>query len=97
MYNGRARERPLQEGEDAMRKYKRNGQLETLICNVCGKKMVVEEGIVREGVISIDHAWDFFSEKDGEIHHFDLCESCYDEWISQFRIPIETEEQVELL
>lgn len=80
-----------------MRKYRKNGQLETLICNGCGKKMVVEEGIVREGVISVDHVWDFFSEKDGEVHHFDLCEACYDDMINQFRISVDVEEQTELL
>ena len=42
-------------------------------------------------------AWDYFSEKDGQVHHFDLCEDCYDEWISGFRLPVETEEQIELL
>jgi len=80
-----------------MRKYKDNGQLETLICNCCGKKLVVEEGIVREGAISIDHEWDFFSEKDGEVHHWDLCEECYDQLISQFRIAPDVEEQVEFV
>ena len=33
------------------------------------------KGIVREGVLSINHAWDFFSEKDGEVHHMDICEA----------------------
>ncbi len=80
-----------------MRKYTRNGQLEAVVCNCCGKKLVVESGIVREGVIMIDHTWDFFSEKDGEIHHFDLCEACYDDWINQFRIEADVEEQTELL
>ncbi|MEY8337927.1 hypothetical protein AALB16_07815 [Lachnospiraceae bacterium 62-35] len=80
-----------------MRRYGNGGVLESVICNQCGKKLAVKDGIVREGVISIHHAWDFFSEKDGEVHHFDLCESCYDDVISQFRIPAEREEQAELL
>lgn len=84
-------------GEDAMRKYKLNGHLETMLCNGCGRKIAVKEGIVREGTISVDHIWDFFSEKDGEIHHFDLCEECYDEIVLQFRIPVDVEEQIELL
>lgn len=84
-------------GEKRMRRYGKKGCLESIVCNMCGKKLVVKEGIVREGAVMFDHAWDFFSEKDGEVHHFDLCESCYDEWISQFRIPIEAEEQTELL
>lgn len=80
-----------------MRKYKNGGQLETVICNCCGKKLVVEGGIVREGVLNVNHGWDFFSEKDGEVHHFDLCEPCYDELLAQFMIPAEIEEQTELL
>lgn len=62
-----------------MRKYGKDGRLESVICNRCGRKLAVRNGIVREGVFSSDHAWDFFSEKDGEVHHFDLCEECYDE------------------
>ena len=80
-----------------MRKYRCQEELETVICNCCGKKLVVQHGIIREGCISIDHAWDYFSEIDGQIHHFDLCEDCYDEMISGFKLPVETEEQLELL
>ena len=32
-----------------MKKYNKNGQLETLICNGCGKKLAVSQGIIREG------------------------------------------------
>lgn len=84
-------------GENEMRKYKGSGQLESVVCNCCGKKLIVENGIVREGVISVDHTWDFFSEKDGEVHHLDLCEECYDEMILGLRIPVDVEEQIELL
>lgn len=80
-----------------MKKYNKNGQLETLICNCCGKKLAVDRGIIREGAISIDHPWDYFSEKDGQIHHFDLCEECYDQIISGFRIPVSLEELKEYL
>ena len=52
---------------------------------------------MREGCISVNHQWDYFSEKDGEIHRFDLCEECYDAVISQFAIPAEVEENTELL
>ena len=48
-----------------MRKYGKTGKLETVICNMCGKKIVVKDGIVREGAAAFDHAWDYFSEKDG--------------------------------
>ena len=86
-----------QKGEDRMRKYGQGGRLEKVICNGCGKKLVVEDGIVREGVLSIDHVWDYFSEKDGQIHHFDLCEECYDEMIRHFRIPVQISQERELL
>ena len=80
-----------------MRKYKSSGELETVICNSCGKKLIVENGILREGVFSVNYGWDFFSEKDGETHRWDLCEECYDTLISQFRIDPEVEEQVEFI
>lgn len=80
-----------------MRKYYANGQLRTVVCNGCGKKLAVQDGIVREGAISVDHAWDYFSEKDGEIHHWDLCEECYDNLVATFRVDVSVEEQTELL
>lgn len=80
-----------------MRKYGNGGQLETVVCNCCGKKIVVLDGVVREGVLSVNHPWDFFSEKDGEVHHFDLCEDCYDAMIREFKIPVDIEEQLEYL
>ena len=57
----------------------------------------MKDGIVREGAVLVDHAWDYFSEKDGDIHHFDLCEACYDEITNQFQIPVDVEEQTELI
>ena len=80
-----------------MKKYNKNGQLETVICNNCGKKLVVDKGIIREGAIAVDHIWDYFFEKDGQIHHFVLCEDCYDTIASGFKIPVDVEEQTELL
>lgn len=46
-----------------MKRYNRNGQLEAVLCNCCGKKLVVEHGIIREGSIGIDHAWDYFPKR----------------------------------
>lgn len=80
-----------------MRKYKGDGSLDRVVCNCCGKKLAVKDGIVREGNASFLLNWDFFSEKDGEIHKFDVCEDCYDEWINQFCIEVEVTEQTELL
>ncbi len=84
-------------GEDKMRKYKQNGKLETVCCNMCGKKLVVIDGVLREGAACIDQPWGYFSEKDGEVDHFDLCEECYDRMTEEFRIPVDREERLELL
>lgn len=84
-------------GESKMRKYKCSGELEAVICNACGRKLVVKNGIVREGVLMIDHAWDYFSEKDGEVHHLDLCEECYDTMLGTLKIPADVEEATEMI
>ena len=80
-----------------MKAYNENHELAAIICNQCGRVMTVQDDMVKEGVFSAACTWGYFSEKDGQVHHFDLCEDCYDEWISGFRLPVETEEQIELL
>ena len=79
-----------------MRKYQESGKLETVICNGCGKKLVVERGILREGGFSVNYPWDYFSEKDGTSQTADICESCFEQWMSQFRIPPQTVERTEI-
>ena len=70
-----------------MRQYKKEEitVVEQYICNRCGKEMKEGEGL------SVDKRWGYFSDKDNEVHHFDLCEQCYDELIATFQIPIEIE------
>lgn len=80
-----------------MRKYKSDQTLDRVICNGCGRKLVVEDGILREGAFSAEYSWDYFSEKDGEIHRWDLCEECYDRMTGQFRIRPDVEELVEFI
>lgn len=80
-----------------MKKYKSKGELESVYCNWCGKRLIVKDGILREGSAHFEITWDYFSEKDGEIHSFDLCEACYDELINQFKIAVQVKEQTELL
>ncbi|RGO25556.1 hypothetical protein DXB23_06645 [Dorea sp. OM02-2LB] len=68
---------------------KEQKELKKMVCNCCGKELMVKGGIVREGVFSAEYSWGYFSEKDGETHSFDLCEECYDKWIGGFKIPVE--------
>ncbi len=77
-----------------MRQYqlKETKEVKKIVCNKCGKEISVVNGHAREGVFSVDQTWGYFSEKDGERHSFDLCESCYDELLDSFLIPAEITE-----
>ncbi|MBP3460491.1 MAG: hypothetical protein J6K58_14915 [Lachnospiraceae bacterium] len=79
-----------------MREYK-NEKLQTVICNKCGKVLTVENGILKEGCFRGKQTFDYFSDKDGEIHAFDLCESCYDDFVKSFQIPVSQKEETEFL
>ena len=82
-----------------MRKYKEDDEkkLVQVICNKCGKELIVDREIVKEGNFSITYGWGYFSHKDGQVHKFDLCEECYDYFINNFEIPVEVEERNELV
>ena len=56
-------------------KLKKTEELEKIICNKCGKEILVCGGVPQEDVLEVDHV--------------DLCEDCYDELVSGFRIQIE--------
>lgn len=66
-------------------------------CNVCGRVLREEDGILKEDVLEVTKTWGYFSDKDMERHNFLVCECCYDQWISGFRIPPVTEECTEAL
>lgn len=72
-------------------------KIDKMRCNICGKEIKVENGIIQEGVLSADKIWGYFSEKDGQVHSFDICENCYDEWVKTFKIPVEIEQAKELI
>lgn len=80
-----------------MRSYAANGKLTKIVCNQCGRMIKIENGIPKEGVFQVAKAWEYFSEKDGQIDCFDLCESCYDVWTAGFSVPLEIKENTELL
>lgn len=74
-----------------MRQYKmqEKKEVEKIICNKCGKEILVENGVAEADVLSVQKRWGYFSNKDNDVHEFDLCEECYDKWIATFAIPIE--------
>lgn len=73
-----------------------NGE-NSLCCNSCGKLLKVENGILREDAFEATKEWGYFSERDMEVHHFNLCEECYNNLISQFQIPVEIRKKLEVL
>lgn len=70
---------------------------EEVICNQCGKKLFMQNGILMEGCVSVDTTFGYFSGKDGLRHRFDLCEKCYDQIIRAFSIPVTEEEITEMI
>ena len=64
-------------------------EIRRIICNMCKKEIEVIDGIGKEDVLSVEKRWGYFSEKDNEVHRFDLCEACYDKLVGSFAIPVE--------
>lgn len=85
--------------DEAMRKYmeEKGRELLTVVCNKCGKGLLVENGILKEGCFDGTSVFGYFSKKDGQIHSFDLCEACYDQMVADFQIPVDCREAKELL
>lgn len=72
-----------------MRQYKikETKEIQKIICNKCGKEIVVENGIPQEDYLSVDKRWGYFSHKDNQVDSFDLCEECFDSFAATFLIP----------
>lgn len=66
-------------------------------CNMCGKEMEYQNMIPKGEGLHVEKHWGYFSEKDGEIHQFDLCENCYDRFTEDFVLPVEIEEETVLI
>lgn len=66
-------------------------------CNMCGKKLNIQSGILKEDVFEVVKEWGYFSENDLEIHRFTICEKCYNQIIDKFVIPVEKSKKKEVL
>lgn len=53
-------------------------------CNCCGQEIVGHKDC-----LEVTKNWGYNSNKDLEQHKFNLCESCYDRMVDQFKIPVE--------
>ncbi|MCI5919830.1 MAG: hypothetical protein MRZ75_10955 [Roseburia sp.] len=69
-----------------------------IICNQCGRVICCQEEQNEKEFLSIEKTWGYFSsQKDGEIHTIDLCETCYGKWTKGFLLPPDKSEITEYL
>ena len=80
-----------------MKRYDYDGRLTAVVCNCCGRKIAHSGNIITSGALSFRAGWGYFSNKDGELHTFDLCEHCYDRIVDGFKIPVDVEQRTELV
>lgn len=66
-------------------------------CNGCGKNLKIENGILKEDIFEGKKSWGYFSTKDLAVDSFCLCEACYEEMVSNFKIPISRTLQTEAI
>lgn len=66
-------------------------------CNKCGKEILVKYEAAYHHGVGIQVEWGYFTGKDGEKHSFCLCETCYDQLVSGFEIPVTIEQKTELV
>lgn len=72
-------------------------ELAKVVCNCCGRELLVNNGFLKEECVHVEHDFGFFGEADGESQKFDLCETCYQKIIAKFSVPVEKWERTELL
>lgn len=61
-----------------------------IYCNCCGKA-IGETAIVGTHMdyLYVEKQWGYFSSKDFTKQSFNICEQCYDQWVSSFKIPVQ--------
>lgn len=82
-----------------MRRYEKgdSNNVVQAMCNMCGRKIKIQNGLVLDGVLSIEYKWGYFSDFDGQTHSFDICQECYKKLEKSFVIPIDKENTNEML
>ena len=68
-----------------------------MICNACGREIIIKNNLLNEDVFEAVKEWGFFSKKDLEIHKFNLCEKCYNRITGEFAVPVSVQYKNEVL
>ncbi|MGN0342324.1 MAG: hypothetical protein ACI4DO_05975 [Roseburia sp.] len=63
------------------------------VCNVCGKPL----DSAKEDYLYIEKEWGYFSAKDGRRDRLRICEACYDQWITQLQVAVDTGDVTEFV
>lgn len=66
-------------------------ELSEVKCNCCGKTMETDKFGYTSDYLSVTKKWGYGTELDGETHSFDICEDCYNDIISKFKIPVKND------
>ena len=64
-----------------MKKYDEIIKKEVFVCNCCGELIAAVDESDRAAFLDVRKAWGYFSKWDGCIHHFHICEKCYEKMI----------------
>ena len=65
--------------------------LDKITCNKCGKEALAKDYESASLFHDIEIEFGYPSSRDGDIWNFDLCESCLEEIIKDFAIPVTQE------
>lgn len=57
-------------------------------CNKCGRE-IITSGEDQEDYLEVAKRWGYFSNKDLVGQAFNLCESCYDQFVANFKVPVQ--------
>lgn len=71
-------------------------KLARVVCNGCGKEILVNDGIAKEDYFEATHTFGYFSKADGKQISFELCEDCLLQMLKGFSIPAKEIEKTEL-
>lgn len=58
-------------------------RIKYIICNKCGKSIKIND---YKDFLSITKHWGYNSSYDNEVHKFDICQDCYETFVSSLKI-----------
>ncbi len=59
----------------------------SIFCNMCGEEVQKDQHGYYHSFFDTSYRWEYPSKFDNEVHSFQLCEKCYENFISSFKLP----------